>query len=103
MNGSTRGPGRMRHMIPITRLVGALALIAFAAAAPAQQNYPNRPIRFIVPNAPGGATSTAARFVGDKLTVAWGQQVIIDNRPGGNNIVAGEEMQRPAPDGQTIQ
>jgi tripartite-type tricarboxylate transporter receptor subunit TctC len=85
------------------RLAGAALLIAFAASAAAQQNYPSRPIRFIVPNAPGGATSIAARLVGDKLTTAWGQQVIIDNRPGGNNIVAGEALQRSAPDGQTIQ
>lgn len=93
----------MQFSIGTKRLAGAAALIAFAASAAAQQNYPNRPIRFIVPNAPGGATSIAARLVGEKLTVAWGQQVIIDNRPGGNNIVAGEALQRSAPDGQTIQ
>src|SRR3954452_12536482 len=81
---------------------GAAALVAFGAPAAAQQNYPNRPVRFIVPNAPGGATSIAARLIGDKLTAAWGQQFIIDNRPGGNNIVAGEALQRSAPDGQTI-
>jgi tripartite-type tricarboxylate transporter receptor subunit TctC len=85
-----------------TRIAAAAALIGFAAYAPAQQNYPNRPIRFIVPNAPGGATSIAARLVGEKLTHAWGQQVIIDNRPGGNAIVAGEATQRAAPDGHTI-
>ena len=90
-------------MILVGRIVGASALIAFAASASAQQNYPNRPIRFIVPNAPGGATSIAARLVGEKLTAAWGQQVIIDNRPGGNNIVAGEALQRSSPDGQTVQ
>ena len=92
-----------RFIILTRRLLGALALTALAAPAPAQQSYPNRPIRFIVPNAPGGATSIAARLVGEKLTAAWGQQVIIDNRPGGNSIVAGEALQRSAPDGQTIQ
>jgi len=84
-------------------LLSAAALITVAAPALAQLDYPNRPIRFIVPNAPGGATSIVARLVGDKLTHAWGQQVIIDNRPGGNNIVAGETLQRAAPDGQTMQ
>ena len=80
----------MKVSIATKRLLGVGALIAFtAASAAAQQNYPNRPIGFIVPNAPGGATSIAARLVGEKLTAAWGQQVIIDNRPGGNNIVAG--------------
>ena len=93
----------MRKSISIARLAGALALMAFVVPASAQQNYPNRPIRFIVPNAPGGATSIAARLVGEKLTAAWGQQVIIDNRPGGNNIVAGEALLRAAPDGQTMQ
>jgi tripartite-type tricarboxylate transporter receptor subunit TctC len=97
------GEASMQFSNARRRLLGAAALMAFAASASAQQNYPNRPIRFIVPNAPGGATSVAARLVGDKLTQAWGQQVIIDNRPGGNNIVAGEAMQRAAPDGQTIQ
>ncbi|HET7158721.1 MAG TPA: tripartite tricarboxylate transporter substrate-binding protein, partial [Burkholderiales bacterium] len=91
------------QFISITqRLATAAALIVFAASAAAQQNYPNRPIRFLVPNAPGGATSIAARLTGDKLTTAWGHQVIIDNRPGGNTIVAGEALQRSAPDGQTI-
>ena len=93
----------MQLSIGTRLLAGAATLVAFTASAAAQQNYPNRPIRFIVPNAPGGATSIAARLMGDKLTVAWGQQVIIDNRPGGNNIVAGEALQRSAPDGQTIQ
>lgn len=78
------------------------ALIALVDVAAAQQTYPNRPIRFIVPNAPGGSTSVVARLVGEKLTASWGQQVIIDNRPGGNNIVAGEALQRSSADGQTI-
>jgi tripartite-type tricarboxylate transporter receptor subunit TctC len=88
--------------LSIKRLAAAVGLVVFAASAAAQQNYPSRPIRFIVPNAPGGSTSIAARLVGDKLTQAWGQQVIIDNRPGGNSIVAGEATQRAAPDGHTI-
>jgi tripartite-type tricarboxylate transporter receptor subunit TctC len=92
----------MNNTLSTRLLLVAGAFIAFAASAAAQQNFPNRPIRFIVPNAPGGSTSIAARLVGEKLTAAWGQQVVIDNRPGGNNIVAGEALQRSAPDGQTI-
>ena len=83
-------------------LIAAGVLLATIGAAAAQQNYPNRPIRFIVPNAPGGSTSFAARLTGEKLTESWGQQVIVDNRPGGNNIVAGEALQRSDPDGHTI-
>src|SRR5262245_27213149 len=91
-----------RLMMSISRLVGAMELVALAVPAAAQQNYPNRPSRLIGPNAPGGSTSSAARLVGAKLTTPWGQQVIIDNRPGGNNIVAGEAVLRAAPDGQTM-
>lgn len=93
---------RFRTSIATRSLMALGALVACTAPAAAQQNYPNRPIRFIIPNAPGGATSAAARLVSEQLTAAWGQQVIIDNRPGGNNIVAGETLQRSAPDGQTI-
>ncbi len=89
-----------RTVAAMAAVFGTVAVVAAPAAA--QQNYPNRPIRFLVPNAPGGATTLVARLVGDKLTHAWGQQVIIDNRPGGNNIVAGETLMRSAPDGQTL-
>ena len=92
----------MQWSIFIRGLVAASAALTLAGPAAAQPNYPNRPIRFIVPNAPGGSTSIAARLVGEKLTERWGQQVIVDNRPGGNNIVAGEALQRSDPDGQTI-
>ena len=92
----------MEFASTVRRLLIAAALIALAVPAVAQQAYPNRPIRFIIPNAPGGSTSIAARLVGEKLTESWGQQVIVDNRPGGNNIVAGEALQRSGPDGHTI-
>lgn len=89
----------------IRTLAGAFACAAaIGVAAPvfAQQDYPNRPMRIVVPNAPGGSTSAVARLLGEQLTRNWGQQVIIDNRPGGNNIVAGEAAQRSAPDGHTL-
>lgn len=92
----------MKHRVSSLRPLLASAFIMFSAAAYAQQNFPNRPVRFVVPNAPGGSTSIVARLTGDKLTAAWGQQVVIDNRPGGNNIVAGETLQRSSPDGHTI-
>jgi tripartite-type tricarboxylate transporter receptor subunit TctC len=92
----------MQFTIVARRLWVAAVLIATTGAAAAQQSYPNRPIRFIVPNAPGGSTSIVARLVGENLTASWGQSVIVDNRPGGNNIIAGEALMRSAPDGQTI-
>jgi tripartite-type tricarboxylate transporter receptor subunit TctC len=92
----------MKSRTALAQLILGCLVTTFASAAGAQQSYPSRPIRFIVPNAPGGSTSVAARLFGDRLTSSWGQQVIIDNRPGGNNIVAGEALQRSIPDGQTI-
>jgi len=86
------------------------SLCAFATAtlmapcgnATAQTAYPNRPIRFITPYAPGGSTSVMARLVGQHLTERWGQNVIVDNRPGGNTIIGTETVARSAPDGYTI-
>ena len=66
------------------------------------QDYPNKPIRFIVPFPPGGATDIIARIVGQKLTEASGQQVILDNRGGGSSILGTELAARAAPDGYTM-
>jgi tripartite-type tricarboxylate transporter receptor subunit TctC len=77
-------------------------LSAYSVAATAQSTYPNRPIRFITPYTPGGSTSVMARLVGQHLTERWGQNVIVDNRPGGNTIIGTEVLARSAPDGYTI-
>lgn len=66
------------------------------------QDYPSRPVRFIVTFAPGGGTDIVARLVGQKLTEAWGQQVIVDNRGGGGGIFGTETAARAAPDGHTL-
>ncbi len=79
-------------------LCSAIASSAFAAEA----TYPSRPIRIIVPFAPGGSTDIVARLVGQKLTESWGQQVIVDNRAGaGGNLGMGLGA-RATPDGYTI-
>jgi tripartite-type tricarboxylate transporter receptor subunit TctC len=83
------------------------ALIAFAgvvlcSAAGQAQNYPTKSITIIVPAAPGGVTDMLARRLGPKLTDAWGQQVIVENRPGANNQIAAEYVAKSAPDGHTI-
>lgn len=92
----------MKFLTAVKRLFVAAVLIAFAGSAAAQQAYPNKPIRFILPNAPGGSNSFVARLVGEKITADWGQPVIVDSRPGGNNVIAAEALLRSNPDGHTI-
>jgi tripartite-type tricarboxylate transporter receptor subunit TctC len=74
-------------------------LIAAAAAA---QSWPEKPVRFIVPFPPGGATDIAARLLGEKLTEIWGQTVVIENRGGAAGGVGAAEAARAAPDGYTF-
>jgi tripartite-type tricarboxylate transporter receptor subunit TctC len=86
----------------LARLLSAGILIALSVSAAAQLDYPNKPIRFISPNTPGGGTTILARLVSQKLTERLGQQVIIENRPGGNGIIGGEFVAKSAPDGYTL-
>jgi tripartite-type tricarboxylate transporter receptor subunit TctC len=83
----------------LTAVVSGLVLLAYPAAA---QNYPSKPIHMLVPYAPGGITDIAARIVGAKLTEAWGQQVVVENRPGGNGFIAMGAGAKAAPDGYTL-
>lgn len=92
----------MRSPAVVARILTVGVIMAFAGTVAAQQPYPNKPIRFISPNAPGGGTTLIARLVGDKLTEIWGQQVIVDNRPGGNGIIGGQAAARSSPDGYTL-
>ncbi len=73
-----------------------LALAAFAAAA---QDYPAKPVRIVVGFPPGGATDLVARLLAPKLAEAFKQQVIVDNRPGANGVIATELTARAPPDG----
>ena len=84
------------------RAIVAVLLAASAGGALAQQDYPNRPIRFIVPYPAGGSTTYTARLVGQRLTEVWGQQVVIDNRGGGNTIIGTQAAVKARPDGYTI-
>jgi tripartite-type tricarboxylate transporter receptor subunit TctC len=80
----------------------AIALLMCAASPAFAQDYPTRPIRILVPYAPGGISDIAARIVGAKLTEAWGQQVVVENRPGGNGFIAVTDAARSAPDGYSL-
>jgi tripartite-type tricarboxylate transporter receptor subunit TctC len=66
------------------------------------QNWPTRPVRFIVPFAAGGPTDVIARIVAERLSLVWGQQVLIENRPGGGTNIANELVARADPDGHTV-
>ncbi len=80
----------------------ALACCGTTAAVAAEAAFPVRPVRFIVPFAPGGSTDTLARTLAQRLSDAFGQQVVVDNRAGGNGNIGTEIVARAVPDGHTI-
>jgi tripartite-type tricarboxylate transporter receptor subunit TctC len=80
----------------------ALLLAATLSPALAQEAYPSKPLRFVVPYPPGGASDVTARLLGQKLAEAWGQQVVVDNRPGANGIVALEHVARQVGDSHVL-
>jgi tripartite-type tricarboxylate transporter receptor subunit TctC len=80
----------------------ALAAVLLPGAAQAQDAYPSRQVRIIVPFTPGSATDVMARIVGERLTTAWNQPVIVDNRPGAGGSIGIRETARSAPDGYTL-
>jgi len=89
-----------------TTFVAAIAVGVAVAAPPslaqAQQNFPTKPVRFIVGLAPGGAQDATARAIAQKLSETWGRQVIVDNRPGATGAIALDLTAKAAPDGYTI-
>ncbi|MSQ55472.1 MAG: tripartite tricarboxylate transporter substrate binding protein [Betaproteobacteria bacterium] len=90
-------------MNAIPRLAGALcALLLAAPAAVLGQAYPSKPIRFIVPNPPGGGTDTLTRVIANKLNETLQWQIVVDNRPGAGGNVGLDAAAKSAPDGYTI-
>lgn len=90
----------MRSIMGFISLVASVvALVTGPAGA---QNYPSKPIHILVPYAPGGIADIASRILGAKLTEAWGQQVVVENRPGGNGFIAMSAAAKAAPDGYTL-
>jgi tripartite-type tricarboxylate transporter receptor subunit TctC len=88
----------MRGLI---RAVLCIAITAFATSASAQ-NFPNGPVKLIVPLPAGGVTDLMARIIAQRLQQMWGQSVVVENRPGGNSGVGTLDVERSAPDGLTL-
>ena len=96
----------MNYRIPKTALRGLFAavvcLLALLPTSAWSQQYPTRPVRFIVGFVPGGVADLLARALAQKLTDAWGQQVIVDNRAGGGGVISMQLVGKAAPDGYTL-
>jgi tripartite-type tricarboxylate transporter receptor subunit TctC len=88
-------------MMQALRLFLTFAVLLYSGMAAAQA-WPARPIRFVVPNAPGGGLDIVARLIGAKVSEALGQPVVVDNKPGASTIIGTELVAKSAPDGYTI-
>src|SRR4051812_42378758 len=84
------------------RLIGLAVILLLCAGAVCAQNYPTRPLRFIVPFPPGGGADSLARITGAVAGESLGQQIVIDNRIGAGGNIAAEAAAKAAPDGYTI-
>ncbi len=91
----------MKHHRFLAAVAGCVGLLA-ACAAQAQQNYPVRPVKIIVPSAAGGGTDSSTRFMTPKLEEFLGQRIIVENRAGAASMIGSEIVARSAPDGYTL-
>ncbi len=90
-------------MSPLLRLPALAVMLLVVGAAFAQvQNYPNRPIRLITPFPPGATTDALSRIIGQKMLENWGQNVLVDNRPGATGMIGTDLAAKSAPDGYTL-
>ena len=113
MVGSQRDKSRsfgfnLRFAVSTDRLLRACAttlaavLLTMPAATQAQQKFPTKPIRFLVPFSPGGGTDTLARLIAQKMSESWGQSVVIENRTGAGGAIGTSMVAKATPDGHTL-
>lgn len=93
---------RLQQLLLAALAASLSSATAFAATAEPASGFPNRPIRIIVAYTPAGTTDILARALGQKMTEAWGQSVIVENRPGANGNIGTEIAARATPDGYTL-
>ncbi len=79
-----------------------IAAASIATPALAQDNFPNKPIRIVLPVPPGSALDIATRAIGEQLASRWGQQVLVEARPGAGGLIAGQAVANAPPDGYTL-
>jgi tripartite-type tricarboxylate transporter receptor subunit TctC len=101
--GARAGRGRVEAAIVFAISVAAAGVCPgpVAEAVAADAKYPTRPVRMVVPFPPGAASDFIGRTLGQRLSETWGQQVVVDNRPGGGGILGGQLVSKAAPDGYT--
>ena len=94
--------GNRMNRVTLTALTTGALVLACAAAFPAAQDYPSRPITMIIPYPPGGGVGMMGRLIGQRLSVALAQQVVIENRGGAGGMIGTRDAAKAAPDGYTI-
>jgi len=80
----------------------AAALVSTSGLTQAQQKFPTKPIRFVVPFSPGGSTDTLARLIAQKMSESWGQAVVMENRTGAGGTIGTSIVAKATPDGHTL-
>jgi tripartite-type tricarboxylate transporter receptor subunit TctC len=97
-----KGDNMKRNVCRLFSVLFLGVLLHATGAAYAQQSYPVRPVRLVVPSSPGGGTDITARIIAPRLGEFLGQQVVVENRPGAGTMIGGEVVARAAPDGYTL-